>query len=50
MRLNEDDLFRLIRAVQLYKDQASSEWMWEKYDDLQNKLRVYLDQYSTNDG
>ena len=50
MRLNEEDLHRLIRAVELYKDQTSSEWMWEQYDDLQNKLRVYLDQYSTNDG
>jgi len=47
MRFKNEDIVRLIRACELYKDQTGSEWMWEQYDDLVNKLKVYKDQYST---
>lgn len=46
MRFNEDDIIRLIRAVEYYKDCTGSEWIWDEYDDLSKKLKVYRDQYS----
>lgn len=48
MRLNTNDILRLITACEVYKDQTSSEWMWEQYDDLINKLKIYNDQYSVD--
>ena len=45
MRFNNEDILRLIRACEYYKEQTGSEWMWEQYDDLTKKLMVYLDQY-----
>ena len=49
MRLNDADLFRLIEACKLYQEKTGSEWMWEQYEALINKLTVYADQYSTDD-
>ena len=46
MRLNDSDITRLIIACQLYQEKTGSEYMWEQYDDLINKLRTYQDQYS----
>lgn len=46
MRFSDDDINRLIRAVEYYKDTTGSEWIWDEYDSLAKKLRVYLDQYS----
>ena len=48
MRFNEDDVTRLIRACELYQSRTGSEYMWEQYDDLINKLKTYQDQYSAN--
>ena len=50
MRFKEDDIHMLIKACDAYKAQTGSEFMWEKYDDLQNKLKVYLEQYSSENG
>ena len=47
MRLNTNDILRLITACRTYQDQTGSEWMWEQYESLINKLKVYQDQYST---
>ena len=33
----------------MYKEQTGSEHMWDVYDDLQNKLRVYTEQMLTID-
>ena len=48
MRLNDTDLTRLITACKVYQDQTGSEWMWEQYDDLINKLKAYQENYSTD--
>tara|TARA_B100000900_G_C20384401_1_gene635892 strand:- start:627 stop:791 length:165 start_codon:yes stop_codon:yes gene_type:complete len=48
MRLNDNDLTRLITACKLYQERTGSEWMWEQYDDLINKLRAYKENYSTD--
>ena len=49
MRLNDTDIARLITACKLYQENTGSEWMWEQYDDLINKLNAYQDNYSTNE-
>jgi hypothetical protein len=49
MRLNDTDITRLITACKLYQEHTGSEWMWEQYDDLINKLKTYKDQYSTEE-
>ena len=49
MRLNEEDITRLIIACKSYKNSTSSEYIWDQYDQLANKLKTYLEQYSTSD-
>ena len=49
MRLNTNDILRLITACRTYKDQTGSDWMWEQYDDLIHKLITYHDQNLSND-
>jgi len=49
MRLNEEDITRLILACELYKNSTGSEFIWDQYDHLTKKLKTYLDQYSTDD-
>ena len=46
MRLNDTDISRLIAACLLYQERTGSEYMWEQYDDLINKLNAYQDNYS----
>lgn len=41
IQFNEADVSRLITACDYYKDATGSEYMWEVYDDLQNKLEAY---------
>jgi len=48
MRFNDNDVTRLLTACKLYQEQTGSEWMWEQYDTLINKLKVYQEQYSTD--
>ena len=48
MRLNDTDISRLIAACLLYQESTGSEYMWEQYDDLINKLNAYQDNYSTD--
>ena len=48
MRLNDTDIARLISACLLYQERTGSEYMWEQYDDLINKLNAYKDNYSTD--
>ena len=48
MRLKDTDITRLITACKLYQEKTGSEYMWEQYDDLINKLRAYQDNYSAD--
>ena len=49
MRLNDTDIARLISACLLYQERTGSEYMWEQYDDLINKLNAYQDNYSADE-
>ena len=49
MRLNDTDITRLITACKLYQEKTGSEYMWEQYDDLINKLNAYQDNYSADE-
>ena len=48
MRLNDTDISGLIAACLLYQERTGSEYMWEQYDDLINKLNAYQDNYSAD--
>jgi hypothetical protein len=50
MRLTSDDIARLIRACECYKDRTGSEHMWDEYNALQNKLKIYADQHAPAEG
>ena len=44
MKLNSNDINRLIRACEMYKDQTGSEYMWGEYEHLVKKLRYYQEE------
>ena len=45
MRFNHTDVHRLMKACECYQRQTGSEFMWEKYDDLIQKLKAYQEEY-----
>ena len=45
MRFNQTDIYRLIQGCECYKDKTGSEFMWEQYDDLIQKLKAYQEEY-----
>ncbi len=49
MRFNTDDIARLIRACELYKDYTGSEYMWDQYDRLEKKLVYYEEENCSGD-
>lgn len=49
MRFNQTDIYRLIQGCECYKDKTGSEFMWEQYDDLIQKLKAYKEEYCPED-
>ena len=41
---NKNDIARLKRAVAFYADKTGSEYLWDEYHDLLNKLKTYEEQ------
>ena len=48
MRFKNDDIYSLIRACELYQENTGSEWMWEQYKKLIDKLQLYQEQHLTS--
>ena len=44
MRFKNDDIYRLIRACELYQENTGSELMCEQYKKLIDKLQLYQEQ------
>ena len=44
MQFNEKDLSRLLRACEVYQDQTGSEYMWDEYSHLIEKLEQLCEQ------
>ena len=44
MRLNEGDVYRLIKACNLAKESTGSDYIWEEYEMLINKLNKLCEQ------
>ncbi len=44
MRLNEGDVYRLTTACKLYQEQTGSEYMWDQYQELIQKLDKLCEQ------
>ena len=41
MKFNSDDITRLVRACKNYQEETGSEYMWEQYEKLIEKLEYY---------
>ena len=39
-----------MNACKVYQDQTGSEYMWEQYDDLIQKLKAYQEEYISVQG
>lgn len=50
MRFKEQDIYYLMNACKVYQDQTGSEYMWEQYDDLIQKLKAYKEEYISVQG
>ena len=44
MRLNEADIHRLTTACKLYQEQTGSEYMWDEYQHLIEKINTMCEQ------
>ena len=44
MKFNSDDITRLVRACRNYQEETGSEYMWEQYEKLIEKLEYYEDE------
>jgi len=44
MRLSETDVHRIIKACNLAKEISESEYMWDEYEHIIEKLRTLCDQ------
>ena len=44
MKLTSADINRLIRACEVYKEHTGSEYMWEEYHGLIEKLYYYKEE------
>jgi len=48
MRLNEDDVARLVTACKLSQENTGSEYIWDEYEELIHKLNKLCDQGMCN--
>ncbi|AMO43433.1 hypothetical protein Np050604_189 [Cyanophage S-RIM44] len=47
MKLNTDDISRLVRACRMYQDNTGSEYLWDEYEHLIHKLEYYEEEHCT---
>jgi hypothetical protein len=45
MRLNACDIYRLEKACKMYQEQTGSEYMWDQYENLIEKMHYYKEEY-----
>jgi|14_taG_2_1085336.scaffolds.fasta_scaffold04104_5 hypothetical protein len=45
MRFNAEDMSRLIKACETYQEKTGSEYMWDEYSGLIQKLKYYTQEY-----
>lgn len=44
MKLNSNDILRLMLACKKYQDSTGSEYLWEEYEHLVTKLQYYKEE------
>ena len=49
MQFSQDEVARLLVATRRYKDQTGSEYMWDLYEKLEQKLLAYSEEYSVSE-
>lgn len=48
IQFNHNDISRLIRATRLYQYQTGSEYLFDEYEKLADKLQNYQEQITTD--
>ena len=48
IQFNNDDISRILRATRLYQDQTGSEYLFDEYEKLADKLQNYQEQITTD--
>jgi hypothetical protein len=49
IQFNKGDVCQLIRAVQKLKESTGSEYMWDQYEKLEQKVKSYGEEVETDD-
>ncbi|WNL50953.1 hypothetical protein SCREM2_gp34 [Synechococcus phage S-CREM2] len=48
IQFNQDEVARLIRGVRCYQDRTGSEYLFDEYEKLADKLQNYQEQVTTD--
>ena len=48
IQFKEEDIYRLIQACSVYQERTGSEYMWDEYEKLKDKLLSYREEISTD--
>ena len=48
IQFNDDDIARLLRGVRCYQDRTGSEYLFDVYERLADKLQNYQEQIATD--
>lgn len=46
MQFKQHEVSQLIKACKLYQEKTGSEYMWDEYETLIEKLEAYKEEYS----
>ena len=49
IQFNKNDVCQLIRAIQKLKESTGSEYMWDQYEKLEQKVKSYGEEVETGD-
>jgi len=49
IQFNKNDVCQLIRAIQKLKESTGSEYMWDEYEKLEQKVKSYGEEVETED-
>jgi hypothetical protein len=49
IQFNKTDVCQLIRAIQKLKESTGSEYMWDEYEKLEQKVKSYGEEVETSD-
>ena len=48
IQFSETDCFRLALAIEAYQNKTGSEYMWDEFESLKNKVAAYKEEVSVD--